>query len=184
MTVHAPVTMTKKAFLTWVERCEERYEFVRGRVVLKVRVSKNHARVTTNLVVALRARLQTERYDVVAEAFAVDIGDSVRFPDVLVEPTQADGRSLEATAPILIAEVLSPGSLHRDFGDKPREYLSLPSLETYVIISPDEARLWVWQRVGGQFPAEPEIIDGIDEHLALPAIEIEIPLAEIYRGVR
>jgi len=149
-----------------------------------VHVSKNHARITTNLVVALRARLQTERYDVVAEAFAVEIGDSVRFPDVLVEPAQPDGRSLAATAPILIAEVLSPGSLHRDFGDKPREYLSLPTLDTYVIISPDEARLWLWQRLGGQFPTEPEIIDGIGERLALTAIEIEIPLAEIYRGVR
>ena len=151
---------------------------------MMVHVSKNHARVTTNLLVALRARLQAESYDVVAEAFAVHIGDSVRFPDVLVEPTQTDGRALEATAPILIAEVLSPGSLHLDFGDKPREYLSLPSIDTYLVVSPDEPRVWLWQRMGDEFPSEPEMIEGAGMHLAVPALGIEIPLAEIYRGVR
>jgi len=183
MTAHAPVAMTKEAFLAWVEQREERYEFVRGRVVMMVHVSKNHARVTTNLIVALRARLQTERYDIVAEAFAVHVGDSVRFPDVLVEPTQANGGALEATAPILIAEVLSPGSLHLDFGDKAREYLSLPTIDTYMVVSPDEPRIWLWQRTGGELPPEPEMIEGTDKHLTLPALRIEIPLAEIYGGV-
>jgi hypothetical protein len=40
---------------------------------------------------------------------------------MLVEPTQTDGHALEAQTPILIAQVLSPGSLHLDFGPKQRE---------------------------------------------------------------
>jgi Uma2 family endonuclease len=184
MTAHAPVMMTKQAFLAWAERREQRYEYAGGRVIMMVNVTRNHARMTTNLVVALRARLQAEQYDIAAEAFAVHVGDSVRFPDVLVEPAQADGGEVGAKAPVLIIEVLSPGSLHLDFGDKPREYLSLSSLDTYLVVSPDEPRLWVWQRADGKFPQEPEMIEGVDRHLALPALEIEIPLAEIYRGVR
>src|SRR6267142_1789020 len=108
MTVHAPITMTKDAFLAWVERREERYEFSGRRVTMMVRVTRNHARVTKNLLVALSARLSSESYDIMAEAFAVHDGDSVRFPDVLVEPAQPDGKSLRAESPILIAEVLSP----------------------------------------------------------------------------
>ena len=104
MTVHAPLTMTKEAFLAWVERREERYEFVGGRVIMMVRITRNHAQVTTNLVSVLKQRLSAERFDVAAEAFAVHIADSVRFPDV-VEPAQTDGHALEAKAPILIAEV-------------------------------------------------------------------------------
>jgi len=183
MTVHAPVTMTKEAFFAWVEQREERYEYVGGRVVMMVHVTKNHGRVTTNLVFALRARLQAEHYDIVAEAFAVDIGDSVRFPDIVVEPRQADGKALEATAPILIAEVLSPGTVHIDFGEKHREYRSLPSLEIYMIVSPDEPRVWLWQRAGGDFPSNPEIIEELDKRFALLALGIEIPLAELYHGV-
>jgi Uma2 family endonuclease len=176
--------MTKEAFLTWVGQREERYEFSGGRVIMMVRVTRNHSQVTTNLVFALRARLQSGSYDVHAESFAVHADDSVRFPDVLVEPAQADGKSLQANGPILIVEVLSPGSLHLDFGDKLREYLTLPTLDTYLIVSPDEPRLWVWQRTDGAFPPEPEIIEGADKHVALPALAIDIPLPEIYSGVR
>ena len=184
MTAHAPATMTKDAFLAWVERREERYEYAGGRVVMMVHVTKNHSRVTTNLIVALTSRLGTKQYDIATAGFAVHVGDSVRFPDVLVEPTQSDGKALEAKAPILIVEVLSPGSLHLDFGDKPREYLSLPSLDAYLVISPDEPRIWIWQRKDGEFPKEPEMIEGSQVNLPLPAFDLEIPLAEIYRGVR
>jgi Uma2 family endonuclease len=183
MTVHAPITMTKDAFLAWVERREERYEFSGGRVTMMVRVTRNHARVTKNLLVALSARLSSESYDIMAEAFAVHAGDSVRFPDVLVEPAQPDGKSLRAESPILIAEVLSPGTYHLDFGDQLREYLTLPTLDTYLIISPDEPRIWVWQRTDGSFPKEPQIIEKRDQHVGLPALAIDIPVEDIYRGI-
>jgi len=183
MTVHAPITMTKEAFLAWVDRREERYEFSGGRVIMMVRVTRNHSRVTKNLVIALGTRLPSESHDVMAEAFAVHVGDSVRFPDVLVEPAQPDGKSLRAESPILIAEVLSPGSLHLDFGDKLREYLTLPTLDTYLVISPDEPRVWIWQRTDGAFPKEPEIVEESDKHVGLPALAIDIPLAELYRGI-
>jgi Uma2 family endonuclease len=183
MTVHTPLTMTKEAFLAWVERREERYELAGGRVVMMVRVTRNHARVSKNLVVALARRLQAEQYDIASESFGVHAGDSVRYPDVLVEPRQADGTALEATAPILIAEVLSRGTHHVDFGDKRHEYLRLPTLDTYMVVSPDEPVTWTWQRVEGQFPSEPTIIEGADKRIALPALGIEIPLAELYQGV-
>jgi Uma2 family endonuclease len=183
MTVHAPVTMTKEAFLAWVDQREERYEFSGGRVTMMVRVTRNHARVTKNLLVALSTRLSSESYDIMAEAFAVHAGDSVRFPDVLVEPAQPDGKSLRAESPILIAEVLSPGTYHLDFGDKLREYLTLPTLDTYLIIAPDEPRIWVWQRTDDAFPKEPAIVEKRDQHVGLPALAIEIPLEDIYRGI-
>jgi len=183
MTVPAHDAMTKEAFLAWVERREERYEFSGGRVIKLMRVTRNHSQAATNLLCALATRLQCERYDVFLAAFAVHIDDSIRFPDVLVEPAQSDGKSLQAKGPILIAEVLSPSTYHLDFGDKLREYLTLPSLDTYLIISPDEPRIWVWQRTDGAFPKEPVVIEKRDEHIDLPALAIDIPLEEIYRGI-
>src|SRR5262245_45365534 len=61
MTVHAPVRMTKEAFLAWVDQREERYEFSGGRVIMMVRVTRNHSRVTSNLIAALMKRLPGER---------------------------------------------------------------------------------------------------------------------------
>src|SRR5262249_57590370 len=63
MTVHTPVRMTKEAFLAWVDQREERYEYSGGRVIMMVRVTRNHSRVTSNLIAALKARLPSERYE-------------------------------------------------------------------------------------------------------------------------
>jgi Uma2 family endonuclease len=175
--------MTKEAFLTWIEQREERYEYAGGRAVMMVRVTWGHAMVTSNLVAALKARLNRDRYEAVSESFAVNIGASLRFPDIVVQPVPIDLKSLEAKAPIAIAEVLSPGTAHIDFSEKRKEYLSLPMLDAYVILSPDEPQIWLWQRLQGDFPLEPEILEGTDKHLTLVALGIEIPLTEIYRGV-
>ena len=43
MTVPAHDPMTKEAFLAWVERCEERYEFSDGRVIKLMRVTRNQS---------------------------------------------------------------------------------------------------------------------------------------------
>jgi Uma2 family endonuclease len=184
MTVHAPVSMSKEAFLAWVEQTEGRYEYAGGRVTMMVYVTRNHAIVSGNLFATLKAKLNFERYDVATESFAVEVGTNIRFPDVVVEPAQQDGAALRAKAPLVIAEVLSPATLHLDFGDKRREYLSIPTLETYVVVSPDEPRIWLWRRSAGEFSTDPEIVEGLDKTLGLTALDIDIPLGEIYRGVR
>jgi Uma2 family endonuclease len=131
----------------------------------------------------LRQRLPAGEFDVAVESFGVDVGASYRFPDIVIEPAQSEGQALEAKAPILIVEVLSPGTLHVDFGDKRQEYLGLPTLDTYLIVSPDEPRAWVWQRSDNAFPSDPEIIEGLDRQLTLPALGTQIELREVYRGV-
>jgi Uma2 family endonuclease len=184
MTVHTPVSMSKDAFLAWLDGRDDRYEYAAGRIVMMVRVTKRHALVTLNLALALRTCLPAGGYDVVSDSFGVNVHNSYRVPDVLVEPVQTDRGAREAAAPVLIAEVLSPGTLHVDFGEKKAEYLSLPTLETYLVIAPDDPRVWIWQRGEDGFPSEPEIVEGDGARIALPSLGIELPLADLYRGVR
>ncbi|MGH6742728.1 MAG: Uma2 family endonuclease, partial [Bradyrhizobium sp.] len=63
MNVHAPLSMSKEAFLTWVEHREERFEYAGGRAIMMVRVTRNHSRVTANLVTTLSQRLSLDDYD-------------------------------------------------------------------------------------------------------------------------
>jgi Uma2 family endonuclease len=184
MSVHVPATMTKEAFLDWVETVEERCEYAGGRAILLPRINLGHALVSGNLLVALSQRLDPHRFDVMGPTFAVHVGNSVRLPDVMVEFAQEDGQALQAEAPLLIAEVISPETRHFDFGEKRQEYLGLPSLQAYLIVSPDEPQIWIWRRADSGFDPEPEIVEGRDRIVALPALAIEIPVAEIYRGIR
>ena len=91
---------------------------------------------------------------------------------------------MTATAPALIAEVLSPSSERVDLGDKAAEYLRLPSLLAYLAFAQDEVKAWVWTRGPAGFPSGPEVLEGKDAVLQIGALEVELPLAEVYACVR
>lgn len=184
MNLRSDIPMTKEAFLRWAERQEANYEYVRGKIAMMARVTRNHGLVTRNLLLLLSARLQPEQWNVFADALAVDVGDTIRCPDIVVEPTGGDGSSVFSEAPVLLAEVLSPSSLETDLHEKAGEYTALPSLQVYVVLAQDEPRLWLWLRgEDGAFPKAGEMIEGADAALKLPVLGIELPLLDIYRGI-
>jgi Uma2 family endonuclease len=183
MNVQLPVHMDKAAFLAWAEGREERYELVEGRVVMMIYASRAHAQVVRNLLVLLHRQLDPDRWEAFAE-FGVDAGpQTLRFPDVMVE--RVGGRSADRTAtePALLIEVLSPSTAKYDLGDKASEFLRLPSLKGYFVFAQDEKKAWVWIRGGAGFPAGPEVVEGEDATIPLPALGIEVPLADLYSGV-
>jgi Uma2 family endonuclease len=49
-------------------------------------------------------------------------------------------------APAPLIEVMSPESATTDLGDKVGEYLRLPSLFAYIVVSEDEPKAWVHMR--------------------------------------
>ena len=185
MAPHAARPATPEDFLRWAAGREGRFEFARGRIMMMVGASRNHANLSAGWLTALAARLDPAQWSVSSAELAVRIGDAVRYPDVLVEPAGGDGAALYTDQPALIVEVLSPSSLALDFTTKAREYTSLPSLRLYVVASADEPRLWLWRRgADGAFPLDPEEIAGADAVLAIPEFAADLPLAETYRGVR
>jgi Uma2 family endonuclease len=180
MNVQPRVPMDKDTFLAWAQGREGRFELVERRVVMMVGGSKTHALIASQLMRALWARIDVTKCVVLG--LAVDVGpDSLRYPDAIVDSIGGQ-RALVATAPVLIAEVLSPSSATLDLGDKAAEYLRLPSLATYLVLSQDEIKAWVYLKGSEQHPG-PEPIRGADATIRVPALGIELPLAEIYRGV-
>ena len=180
------LTLDKHAFLHWAERQEGRFELKGNRVVAIANGTRNHAHVFSNIAYALMRRLDRSCWSVTAANFAVAIGEDIRYPDVLVERAGADGKALSTTEPVFIAEVLSPSSLALDLHDKAAEYMSLPSLEAYLVAAQDEPRLWLWQRAAAgarAFPNSPQELSGTAARLTLKALGVEVELAEIYAGI-
>jgi Uma2 family endonuclease len=178
MNVQLPVHLNKRAFLDWVQGREERYELVRGRVVMMVGASRAHGQIVKNLVVALDSQLDRTRWSVIAE-FGIDAGPEVlRYPDVVVDPADGEASDFTARSPVLIAEVLSPSTSAIDLGDKVTEYLQLPSLFAYLIFAQDEPKVWAWVRGEAEFL--PTVITGRDARIDVPALGISLPLSAIY----
>jgi Uma2 family endonuclease len=184
MNVQAHSQMDKSAFLAWAQEQEGRFELVERRVVMMTGGSKWHALVASNLARELWARLDLEKWIVLGSDLAVDVGPgSLRYPDVIVDSIGGPGGELTATAPVLIAEVVSPSSATLDLGDKAAEYLCLDSLAAYLVLAQDEPKAWLWVRGPNGFPPGPNVLAGPGTVIRVASLGLDLPLSRIYLGV-
>jgi Uma2 family endonuclease len=186
--MNAPVqlTMDKSTFLKWAEGREGHFELKRNVVVMMTGASRNHSRVTKGIMSALDRRLDASHYEVMPTDLAVEIGDGIRYPDVVVDPAGGTGNDLSTSIPILVAEVLSPSSVALDLNIKASEYMSLASLEAYIVAAQDEPRLWIWNRETGAERAWPKVpleVFGKDKSVPVPFLGVDLPMAEIYAAI-
>jgi len=177
-----------QAFLRWgarLEREDGKFELSRGRVTCDmVRTSRYHARVYTNIVGELLRLLDREVFDIGLADFAVQTPFSVRGPDVVVDRASPQGRELVTTAPIFIAEVLSPSTADKDFTEKLEEYTAIDSLHTYLICSQDEPRVWAWARqADGSWPKHPLEMAGREGSIPLGGLNVGLAMAAVFRGI-
>lgn len=186
MNARAGIKVDKATFYRFIERqAEGHFEFDRGSIVQHMTGGTfDHAQIITDLVVTLRALLSRQDWAVSTQSRGVDTGNTVRYPDVVVEPAGSARKTLSTEAPVLIFEVLSPTTAELDLNTKPAEYTGLASLLAYVVVSQDVTELTVWQRTGdGKFPDAPASIRGPDAMLELNALGISISLASIYASI-
>lgn len=182
MNVHLPAQFDKAAFLAWAGKREERYELVNGRAVTMAGASLNHGRIVGNLYFSLRRQLDPQ-WEAVAD-FGLDSAPrTLRYPDVLVHRAGRDGANFTTDEPTMLAEVLSPSSEALDLGDKASEYLGLPSLQAYLVLSQNEAKAWLWQRENSAFAPGPAVVAGLDQRIRLAALAVVLPLSEIYHAI-
>jgi Uma2 family endonuclease len=172
--------MDKAAFLAWVQGREERFELAGGHLLMMTGGSRAHGQITANLFRTLDARLDPDRWTILS-----DFGpETLRYPDIVVDPSGEAPRDLIATAPALIAEVLSPSTERVDLADKATEYLRLESLAAYLVFAQDEMKSWVWVRSLDGFSPGPQIYAATDAVIPIAALGIELSLAEIYARVK
>jgi Uma2 family endonuclease len=184
MNVQLDLRMDKSEFLAWAQAHEGRYELAGKRVVMMTGGSRGHAILLRRLAAALEKRLDSKRWTVLTSDFGVDLGPStVRYPDVVVDVAGGRFKDLTATAPVLIAEVMSASSAKDDLGAKAREYVELPSVCAYLVLAQDEAKAWVWMRSAVGFSPEPVVSEGQGALIEIAPLGLDLPLAEIYAGL-
>ena len=182
MNVQPNLRMTKAAFIEWSATAEERCELAGGRVVMMPRPSLAHGMIVMNLAFLLRTRLDLKQWVVIAE-FGLDAGpETLRYPDIVVDRAGGPGKSYTARTPVLLAEVLSPSSVATVLGDKTAEYLQVPSLLAYIVLSQDEPKAWVHVRTSANFTA-PAVVTGTEAVVQIAALQLELPMADIYAGI-
>ena len=104
------------------------------------------------------------------------------YPDLTVvcgEPQFQDEVFDTLLNPILIIEVLSDSTEGYDRGKKFQHYRSIESLQEYILVSSDEARIEKYTRRGDGFWYLSEAV-GLEAEIEFSSIECRIALAEVY----
>jgi Uma2 family endonuclease len=84
--------------------------------------------------------------------------------------------------PIVIVEVLSPGTEARDRHEEWALYQKLDSVKHYVLVAGDKAHVEVFSRGEAEWSGF-QVLEGSQATLKLAAIGFEMPLADVYRDV-
>lgn len=132
-----------------------KHEFLDGEIYAMAGGSVLHAALSAATLAALHRQLAGR-----CRVFSSDLRIRVRasglasYPDVTVVcgATETDPESGETVVnPTLIVEVLSPGTMEYDLGEKFQHYRQIPSLSAVVYVSQDRRRIELRERAGNEW---------------------------------
>jgi Uma2 family endonuclease len=179
MPTAATKAMSLKDFLNWEETQEGRYEFVDGRIVAMAGGTVRHDEVRGAIYASLRAKLAGKPCRAQLDIKVVCPNGRARSPDVAIDCGPRRPEMTALSAPTIVVEVLSPKTRTTDYLEKPRDYGSVPTIEAYLIVDPDEPRIDVLRRAETGLELA-ETAEGREAVIDLSAIGVQLALADIY----
>lgn len=148
-----PLRLSRQEYRAWAEaQPRGRFERVDGEVIAMAPERWVHARLKARIWRALdreiaQAGLQCEA---APDGMTVEVGDETDYePDALVNcgPPIPDD-AIAAPNPVVIVEVLSPGTASVDTGSKLAGYFRVASVQHYLLVRPKRREIVHHQRNG------------------------------------
>ena len=175
--------MTIEEFLAFTDTRpeEERWELIEGVPVLTPSPIDFHQIVVTNIVAFLvRWKIETKAswLPLIGTGTRVPVSvHSLPQPDVMVKERPPTGSAVSDDGLVLF-EVLSKSNTKADQAWRRRVYASVPNCQHYVTVSLRGVEVVAYDRAGNW---RPRTAASLAEALELPALDLAIPLADIYR---
>ena len=155
-----------------------RYEVLDGELFVTPQAAKRHQRIAVKLVLALEPWCIQHGVGYLVGPGSVPFGKNELQPDVQVIPglePRGEVAWTDCPLPILVCEILSDSTAHRDLGKKRDAYLRI-GIPTYWVVDPDQRRVLVWT-TGAR---EAMVVTDVLRWQPRPDVPpLEIPLASI-----
>ena len=173
-------------YLAAEEVADSKHEYVAGVVYAMAGAKNRHNRIATNATVALGSRLRGHPCDAFNSDTKVriqtQIGTRFYYPDAMVVCDSNPEDDSFQDQPVTIVEVLSESPRRTDLGEKKDAYLTIPTLQSYLLLETDAPVAHFWQRdVDGAW--QHQILDGAQTEIVLPEADLTVPLSDLYEGV-
>ncbi|MEH3145991.1 MAG: Uma2 family endonuclease [Methylobacterium frigidaeris] len=172
--------MTVDEFLAWSETVPGRHELVAGEVVAMAPERARHAEAKAAAYTSLRQALRSAGLPcrVLPDGMTVRIDELTAYePDALVYCGQRiNPEAVEVPEPLIVVEVLSPGTRRIDTGEKLVGYFQVPSIVHYLVVDPVRAVIIHHRRAGERI--ETAVVARGSLHLDPPGLRI--PVADLF----
>jgi Uma2 family endonuclease len=159
---------TVEEFEIWHARQPERWEFIRGEPRLIAPASMRHSIIKRNVTVVLHSALASRGCQTLVDGPQILTDEISAIPDVVVTCSPIDHSTPVIAQPVIIVEVISPSSEHKDTGLRWLAYRNVPSLRHYI--SQNQRLAHVHSRAGDIWR---------ERFLSAGALELDEPLVRL-----
>lgn len=162
---------------------ENLYEFRHGEIISRAGGTDTHNEIAGNMYIAFRkmakgGKCKTYMNDVKLEVLRYK---KYYYPDVFVTCSETDAASSTLKKePTIVVEVLSNSTEQIDYHEKQLDYLAIPSLQFYMLVSQKKPTVEVYQRKNDFFSYK--IYSKLDESIDLGEFG-NLSLKDIFEGI-
>jgi Uma2 family endonuclease len=184
MSERAERRMTVSEFLEWDDGTDTRYELIGGQPIAMAPPARAHRILSARLGGRIEAALQNRPACLVESEVGIarpDRADTCYVADLAVscQPHRRGEQLIEE--PILVVEILSPGTVRHDRHDKVSAYRRIASVVEILLLESENYYAEVLRRDGPRWLTE--LVQGPEAILRLDSVGLEIGMAELYRGI-
>ena len=173
--------ITVEDYLSSEQISELKHEYSDGQVYAMAGASIKHNIINANIFALLWMHLNGQSCFPLSSDMLLEISKTkYRYPDVMVIcDDDSSNDDYIRKNPLIIVEVLSKSTRKKDKTEKRDEYLSLPSLQEYVLIEQDYAEIDVQRRNNSWQSAYYFLGDKI----TFESVDVTLSVEDIYQRV-
>ncbi|WP_421947349.1 Uma2 family endonuclease [Phaeodactylibacter xiamenensis] len=176
-------------FIDVLQQVEYPVEFEDGSIIIMSIASDHHEQLVANLLgvlfVCLKGNTEYRRYgsnrhvfmEHQVKAYAPDVSVVHGIPSI---HEYAPGKTAH-TNPWMVAEVISPSSRNRDFGEKLQGYKSIASLQFIIYLEQDRPFVTLFERMPGT--DRWKSTDFNDSSQSFQMGDFELVMSDLYQGL-
>jgi Uma2 family endonuclease len=176
--------MTLDEFLHWENGTDTRYELVGGFPVAMAPPARAHGMLCARLAGIIDAAVRSRRpcsAQTEAGIARPDRDDACYIADIAVSCRPYQRGEQLVSDPVLVVEVLSPGTERYDRRTKVPAYCEIASLNEILLIDSEAAYAEILRREGDRWTVA--LLHGREAILYLTSVELRVSMAELYEGI-
>jgi Uma2 family endonuclease len=176
--------MTLDEFLHWEDGTDTRYELVGGFPVAMAPPARAHGMLCARLAGIIDAAVRSRRPCTAQTEAGIarpDRDDACYIADIAVSCRPYQRGEQLVSDPVLVVEVLSPGTERYDRRTKVPAYCEIASLNEILLIDSEAAYAEILRREGDRWTVA--LLHGREAILYLTSVELRVSMAELYEGI-